>query len=121
MSEEQSANAEASATNVEEQNQTVTSPDPQGSLPPEQMAVELERLRASNERILQESKEYKGKWQQMRKEQEQREQATLEEQGRYKEMYQTLEGKHTELLKNVVHERVGNCRSGSCESRMSRH
>lgn len=100
MSEQdiQEANAPEPQANAEQPTQT----EPQSN----DIQAQVEQLRKTNERLLEESKGYKSKYQETRKTLEEIEKAKLEEQGKYKEMYSKTQEKYDSLLSNLVQERV---------------
>jgi hypothetical protein len=75
-------------------------------LKPEELLAELEALRASKQRVEEESKKYKKNWQELRLEAEERQKKFLEEQGKFKELYEVERKKNDDMFKNFVKTKV---------------
>lgn len=63
-------------------------------------------LESQNRRLLDESKKYKSNWQKIKEEQAAKEQKTLEEQGRYKDLYAQKDQEYKSLVQSLMREKV---------------
>jgi len=98
---------------IEQGSSTNVEPTPENSEGNENQTHELENDQADleklvNERLLQESKKYKSRAREAEKRLKEIETAKLQEQGQYKEMYEDVNNRYTELKNNLVHERKNN-------------
>lgn len=92
---------EGETTNVE-----ATAPNAAETHTESQAEVTAESAAQINERLLKEAKAYKVRAQSAEREIEKQKATALQEQGKYKEMYDTLNGKYSDLRKGLAREKV---------------
>lgn len=93
MSEE--ANAETQTENSVNQ-----------ELTKEELLAQLNQIKSTAQRLEEESKKYKKNWQTLKGEAEAKQKVFLEEQGKYKELYEVERKKSEDLFKNFVRNKV---------------
>lgn len=101
-SKEMEAKASDSMANVSEDKSTET----ETVFTREELLQEMAKLQSKTNRLEDESRKYKRNWHQEKQTNESREKVALEEQGKFKELYEAERSKNDEYYKSIVRTKV---------------